>query len=436
MSFSITPRIQTSCMCHTMRTRISDIKTRTEQRRYIYDSITQKYGKKSNIQSLLLHLFRENENKDLSLSYVESFLQKVLSKPLKPASSNKELPKIHKPRNSIQYTQEKITENEEGQWASIIKLDTQQYLQDEINRIKREKDNKAKLKRELDKQVAEKQKKLQEEALETETYDEHQKKFITAMTEKDKKCKTDKKNRLKVEKKMFDDYYKQVQNRKRVEMEKDREYEEKFVKKIKDDLKSEEIVKKNKKDQEKKVSINIIKEYEEQRKQQFAMKEKERQQEIAIMQEYTKMLDHQEQDRINFAKQRESSINTDKNPKSLQVILEKNAKNLNDDFELYRMMAETERKARINDDMERKNRVLQQKELKKFYDGQVIDKIKKKINEENTEKDVANAMKKENEEFSKYQDIRFKKERIIKQSHAEYLKYQMKTRPYQLLDTV
>ncbi|OMJ92235.1 hypothetical protein SteCoe_5003 [Stentor coeruleus] len=436
MSFSITPRVQTSCMCHTMRSRISDIKTRTEQRRYIYDSITNKYGKNSNIQSLLLHLFRENENKDLSLSYVEKFLQKKLSKPLKPASSSKELPKIHKPRNSIQHTQEKLSENEEGQWASIIKLDTQQFLQDEINRIKREKDNKAKLKRELDKQVTEKQKKLREEALGTETYDEHQKKFITTMTEKDKKHEAEKKNRLKFEKKMLDDYYKEVQNRKRLEMEKDREYEEKFIKKIKDDLKSEEINKKNKKDEVKKVSMNIIKEYEEQKKQHFANKEKEKQQEIVIMQEYTKMLDHQEQDRINFAKLRESSIHSDKNPKSLQVILEKNNRNLNDDFELYRMMAETERKARIQDDMERKNKVLQQKELRKFYDGQVSDKIKKKINEENTEREVANAMKKENDEFSKYQDIRFKKERIIKQNHAEYLKFQMKSRPYQLLDTV
>jgi len=79
-----------------------------------------------------------------------------------------------------------MPDDDEDEWAQILEHDTLLYREEERARLRRENENKAKLKRELDRQLGEKEIRKNMEGEENNLYEDAQRKNVDMMEEREK----------------------------------------------------------------------------------------------------------------------------------------------------------------------------------------------------------------------------------------------------------
>ena len=101
------------------------------------------------------------------------------------------------------------------------------------------------------------------------------------------------------------------------------------------------------------------------------------------------------------------------------------AKNRDEDAQIFKAMQDQFFGLKKREDKEFQKRTNQAKELKKFYELQANEKIKKKQKEFESEVKIMQDVKKDNEKFKKWNEEKMNKEKELRQLHANYLKMQM-----------
>ena len=421
-------QVSDKCVCNTMSGRVSELKHQKIRKQKLYDEITSKFGKNNDVQACLFGLFKDKLDEQTDFNSLEAIVKKKLAKSkATPKNNSSEKPMFRQTLQSLHKhkTLDALPEKEENIWATIVKKDTERFYQEEKDRTARETDVKSKIKKELDKQVQEKQKKFIEELKFNQFYDSKVSEFTKTQESREMNFSTMLKNRLVKEKQMQDEFLKETQRKREEKLLSDKQYEKNLVNKIKQDIASEIQASKLKKMKERKNYLQIINENEEKRKKEIELKQKEQEEDVLCMKQYALMLERQEQDRINNARRIEDRFQKVTNVYAHSAIQHENSKRLQEDSDLYNNIMFQEAMDRVREEQEWKKKQEIQRKLKEEYENQIINRSSKLANEIKSEKEFANAFKKDYEDYKKYQEKRKRDEKELNLKYVDYLKGQM-----------
>jgi hypothetical protein len=299
------------------------------------------------------------------------------------------------------------------------------YLQEEQSKFLRSEENRDKLRLVLNNQVREKNRKMLREQLQNLEYDKEQEDYWKNQEIREKKIDEEIKKKSLEQRKIMNQFMSDVKQRKIDEAVKAKTYEKELVKIIKRKMIEEQMEKNEKKEMVKQSYIAVIKENEEKSKIKAQQALKEKLQDMQVMKDYTKMLDKQEQDRINFLKNREMRIQTAINPKSCSILEDLRFRNLKEDLQIHQSMQEQFLREKAKEDLDAKVKASQAKKLKEFYEVQINEKNKRKRIEFDFERQFMDDMKKDNQKYEKWNQEKQQKDKDLKLLHARYLKMQI-----------
>jgi hypothetical protein len=426
MSSTRTPRIKSSSLCLTMRSRILDRTARKSQKQKIYTQVTQKYGKAPSILRHLLYLFDTLSDSEVSFSLVDAKIQAQLHRTPKAPSFTVDLPEITHTHRKI--TTAAFDQTSETQWAKVVNHDTEQFLFEEQQKNIRNIENKAKLKRELDKQVREKQQKIENEKKETVEFEESQNRFWKTQEISEKRKEGEVKKQVDLEREIAKAYIGEVRKRKQEEALKEKEYEKDVVRKMKEGMRMENEGKKERKRKLAEMYQEMIRENEANKVKINAKIIKEKDEEMKMVKEYTKMLEKQEQDRVEFNNMRETRLQQNQSPLAIRALQTRYEKNIKEEMQHIDNINHNERRQVTLDEYERKKKERQIRRLKAAYESQIKEKEKKLKDELERDKIYAENKARESLNYYKFEEEKQKAEKTNRLKHAEYLKSQISNR--------
>lgn len=318
-----------------------------------------------------------------------------------------------------------VPEDNEDEWAAILEYDTLMFHEEEKARLRREIENKMKLKRELDRQLNDKNRKKLSEQEEERLYDEAQKRNIEMMELKEQERELMYKEKIMQEKMLRDKQLAEEKRRKRLEEKQQRVLDEKLVNRLQEELKADQVAFEEKRKEERAYMLRMMQENEENKRRQLELKEFERLNDIRSMEDYAKMLDKQEEDRLNEMKAREERQQLLMARMADTVLKEQKQKNLEEDLMLLRQIEEKELLDKQEDERRMTQLQRQKMEIRKILDKQVEEKNKRKVIEKRSQDEQADMWKKDADEFYKLEEERKQREKELNLMHVEVLKGQM-----------
>ena len=263
-----------------------------------------------------------------------------------------------------------------NEWAAMAAYDKKIYEQQILDEKIRNNQLKKRTKYELDEQVKEKIKKEYEDELKEKEYDklfkEHQKELDKIEKEKEELIRQQYlREKASREAQLKDNYV-----RKRIDELKEKKFDKKIIKNIKNEMERErnEILEEKRK---RNVELNkALKENENNRKNKQKLLEKEREEDLKFLDEQKKMDIRLEQEReylLNKIKNNGSKYTNKKAEEKLEQIKK------DQEEEEKKLIFYMNEQARIADEKEMKEKIRrnnEKKELKKYYDMQVEEKNK------------------------------------------------------------
>lgn len=313
-------------------------------------------------------------------------------------------------------------------WAAMAAYDKKLYDQQKIDERIRNTQIKKRTKSELDHQVREKVKKEYEEELKQKEYDklfqEHQKELDKIEKEKEELIKQQYlREKASREAQLKDNYI-----RKRIDELKDKKFDKKIIKNIKNEIEKEKQQFAEEKRKRNEELNKALKKNEENRKNKKKMLEKEREEDLRFLDEERKMDQRLEDQREYLLKKIKSNADRYTNKQAEERVRKIKEDQEAEERKLIDIMNEKKRIADEKEEKEKIRRELEKKELKKYYDMQVEEKKKDDEFEKLLDGEQANLWKRDVE---KYKDDQQRIKKIIRAKNIrnlEQVKEQIKAK--------
>lgn len=194
---------------------------------------------------------------------------------------------------------------------------------------------------------------------------------------------------------------------------------------LQEELRADQVAFEEKRRDERVYMLKMMEENEENKRRQNEIKEIERQNDIKSMEDYAKMLDKQEEDRLNETKAREERQQLLMARMADTVLKEQKQKNHDEDLMLLKQIEEKELLDKAEDERRMIQLKKQKQDIRKILDKQVDDKNKRKVMEKRNQDEQADMWKKDADEFYKLEDERKMREKQLNMMHVEILRSQM-----------
>jgi hypothetical protein len=318
-----------------------------------------------------------------------------------------------------------VPENDEDEWAAIIEHDTAAFYEEEQARRRREMENKQKMKRELDRQLAEKNMKMQREEQEGKRYEAAQTRNIELQARREREREEEYKQKVLQEKQLRDRQLADEKRRKKMESRQQREMDGQLVRRLQEELMNEQKNFEDKRKDERAYMQRMMRENEEQKQKVVAMQASEHHNDVKTQQDYARMLDQLEQDRLHELQKREERQQQLMARMADGVLKEQNLKSKEEDLMLLRQIEEREELDRMEDERRMEIQRRQKMNTREYLDSQVQDKARRKEMERQTQIEQAEIWKRDTEEFQHSEEERRQREKTINLANAEALKLQM-----------
>jgi len=200
------------------------------------------------------------------------------------------------------------------------------------------------IREDLDNQIRQKLKRENEEHLKNREYDNIVLNHCEFLDELEKKRNQETKERVLREKENRDKQLIDEKQRKKVEKLKEKKYDREYVKNIQMELEKEKQIQLKKRHEERELMFDTIKENELNKKRAMEIKEKERLSDIRYTEEYAKLLDRQELERIEYSKRIERNSNNYLNKMAESVLANIQAKNVEEEERMRDYLSEKEKR--------------------------------------------------------------------------------------------
>lgn len=239
---------------------------------------------------------------------------------------------------------------EDDEWTAIEKFNTLLHYEEQKQAILKEQERRRLIKLELDKQVEDRKKRDRVEQDEKKVYEHLMVEHVKLLGQREAEKAQQVKQKIEVEKASRDKQLKEEKQRKRVEEKQNFAAECELVNRLKEEMEAERRLQDDKRKQERDYLQKMLVENEANKAKMETTKQAEMKADILAQEEYARMLDKQEADRVREFKQREARAQNFMNQLATTVIAKQQARINNENDVIHRYEAEREMRARLEDE--------------------------------------------------------------------------------------
>jgi hypothetical protein len=230
----------------------------------------------------------------------------------------------------------------DDEWNKIVKYNQKLYQEENFNNKLKDIEIKKRIKEDLDNQIRQKLKRNKDEVVKEREYDEIILNHCNFMEDLEKQRQMETRERLAKEKENRDKQLIDEQKRKKMEIMKEKKYDREYVKNILSEIEKDKQIQMKRRIDERELMFNTIRENKLNKQRQIENKERERLNDIKSTEEYAKVLDRQEQERIEYFKKIERNANNFINKMAENVINEMDYKNKEEEQKMKTYLEEKE----------------------------------------------------------------------------------------------
>lgn len=298
-------------------------------------------------------------------------------------------------------------EDQKDEWNAIVAYNKKLFDEEQRQNKLKDIEVKKRIREDLDNQIRQKKTREYEELMKNRDYDEIIKNHCDFLEDAERKKQQETKERIMKEKENRDKQLKDEKHRKKVEYMREKKYDKEIVKNLLNDIEREKDIKLKKKIEEKELLQQTLRENELNRLRQLDNQKKEKQDDVKATQEYTRILDRQEQERVEYFKKIERNSNNYINKLANSVLNNLDKKNKEEEDKMKAYLDEKEKKYYIffncrlkEEDMRRMQKLANDKKsMKEYLDMQVEEKKRNNLFEKSLDYEQARIWKIDTEKF-------------------------------------
>jgi hypothetical protein len=234
--------------------------------------------------------------------------------------------------------------NEQDEWNAIVKYNRKLYEDDQKNNKLKELEIRKRIREDLDNQIRQKVKRSYEEAQKNREYDNIILNHCNFLEEIERKRTQDIREKVLREKENRDKQLLDEKTRKKIEQLKEKKYDREYVKNIQSELEKEKQIQLKKRMEERELMFDTLKENELNKKRALENKEKERLSDIKYTEEFAKVLERQDQERLEYFKKIERNANNFMNKMADNVLDHIEFKNKEEEERMRSFLLEKEKR--------------------------------------------------------------------------------------------
>lgn len=234
--------------------------------------------------------------------------------------------------------------NAQDEWNAIVKYNRKLYDEEQKNNKLKDLEIRKRIREDLDNQMRQKLKRNYEEQVKNREYDEIMINHCRYLDEMEKKRNQEIKERIVKEKENRDKQVQDEKLRKKTEQLKEKKYDREYVKNIQSELEKEKQIQLKRRLDERELMFNTIMENELNKKRALENKENERLTDKKYTEEYAKLLDRQELERMEYFKRIERNANNYVNKMADTVMNNIEAKNKEEEEKMRTFLMEKEKR--------------------------------------------------------------------------------------------
>jgi hypothetical protein len=445
------PHVSTaSKLSEERRARLLKLQEREELKGLLITKFKAKYGAKINVEAEVDNFMKNNTLTESNLRILDERLKSQaqagtdIQPPTPPqprsekapsakASSIKSAPRSHisdDDQMSVTSSRSKqssvyIPADDENQWAEILSHDTLLYREEERARMQREAENKLKLQRELERQLVEQEERKRREKEEDMMYEAAQRKNVETLETKEIQKTDQHKQKIMQEKQLRDKQMQEEKRRKREDERQQKAMDDRTVKRLQEELTAEQRAAEQRRKDEMTYLQKMMEENEANKRLQRDQYMREREQDIKSMEDYARMLDKQEEDRLNEIKAREQRQQLLMARMADTVLKEQSQKAREEDLLMLKQIEEREILDRAEDERRRARLREEQDHTKEFLIRQMREKEERKEAERRSLAEQADMWKQDSDEFFRIEEEKKRRQKEYNLAQAEALKQQI-----------
>lgn len=235
-------------------------------------------------------------------------------------------------------------EDQRDEWNAIVAYNKKLFEEEKRQNKLKDIEVKKRIREDLDNQIRQKKNREYEEIVKNRDYDEIIRNHCNHLEELEKKKQQEIKERIMKEKENRDKQLKEEKQRKKIEFLKEKKYDKEIVKNLLNDIEREKEKKQIKKMEEKELLQQTLRENEINRQRQLENIIKEKNDDVRATKEYAKIMDRQEQERVDYFKKIERNSNNYINKMADTVLQSLDKKNKEEDEKMRNYLDEKEKK--------------------------------------------------------------------------------------------
>ena len=235
-------------------------------------------------------------------------------------------------------------EDQKDEWNAIVAYNKRLFDEEQRQNKIKDLEVKKRIREDLDNQIRQKKNREYEEIVKNRDYDELIMNHCNHLEDLENKRQQDIKDRIMREKDNRDKQLKDEKHRKKVEYLKEKKYDKETVKNLLKDIEREKENKIKKKMEENELLQQTLKENDLNRLRQIDNQKKEKLDDVKATQEYTRVLDRQEQERNEYFKRIERNSSNYINKMADTVLSNMDRKNNEEEEKMKAYLDEKERK--------------------------------------------------------------------------------------------
>lgn len=336
---------------------------------------------------------------------------------------------VERPKTEVPSSEEKklpsAGEEVEREWAAIFRFNNALY-QEELKREREdEKKKRERVKDDLEKQMSDKKRIEELQRAEEAGYDRLQEKHLANLDKKAHDKELKQKQLREEQKKRVESELAAERERKRLQELEERRQDQEYVQKVNRDLKEDARLELEKRRVRNEYMRKVIAENEKNRQRQLEASKLEKQMDTKALEEYAKVLEKQEQDRVDEVKRREARTQQLMVRLANTVIKEMDKKQMEDELKMLRHQQEKDMQDKTDNEARLQRIKDQQRELRRYLEKQMDDQRKKDERDRQEGKQQATMWRQEVAAREKEDRMIAEKTLQNNKQYQEYLKKQM-----------
>eukprot|EP00825_Cyclidium_porcatum_P038651 TRINITY_DN4527_c0_g1_i4.p1 TRINITY_DN4527_c0_g1~~TRINITY_DN4527_c0_g1_i4.p1 ORF type:complete len:557 (+),score=167.16 TRINITY_DN4527_c0_g1_i4:224-1894(+) len=311
--------------------------------------------------------------------------------------------------------------DEEDEWATLVKFDTELFKKERELEKQREKEFKKKIKNELDKQLQERDVRKVSDKNEEQDYVKLQSVQICSYDDREKQKEEEKKHKIMLEKQQRDKQVHDENMRRKMDRKREKELDEMLVKRLVEEKQQEEEDFKQRKLNEKGRLQEMMKENEDYRAKQEKEQMQEKESDIRLQQEAIRLSQEMEEQREQEKKNREDKIKRIMSQFADTVVKDQKKVIDEEDQKMLNHQKMVQFKAEEEDARKRQQLLEQKKEMREFLNKQIEEKNQRVQKEEDINKQQADIWAKDRENYLEHEKQKKDYINFVNKKHQEVL---------------